>query len=215
MESPRRMTLPEHDYRRSIKKRLEQITEAAAVLEQMDASWLYELMRRREQLAANDGYGSSDLTAGYGGSSDTTTTERAALPIDEFPGCKRPHFVKIRNQRRQLCLNCGYHKDEHIADPIGNTVEEVLGVLDAAVQGLCSIPRKYTTIVKANDGRTGRRSDLSDCLACTKPVTWLGKDVLTSGYCPPCYSAWRRFKDARGPEASHVVFRQTRSVDAS
>jgi len=204
----------ERTYRRSIDRRLREVAEARSVIETIDAEWLFELQRRREQLASPDGYGSTTYEPGSSGSSDTTPTERAALNSGlRLPGCRRPSFVKIRGQKKRVCVHCGFHEDEHSADPIGSTAEEVIDLLDTATKALRTIHRKFTVVTRAADGRVGRQSLLSQCGACGADVTGYGEDRIKAGYGPCCYVAWRRFDSKSldtGNEPSHVRFRQQR-----
>lgn len=205
--------MADRKYRRSIERRLKEVQEALTVLESVDENWLYELQRRREQLATSDGYGSgSSADGGSRATDETSTTERAALNL--LPGCHRPSYIKVKSMKKRVCTQCGFTEDQHVADPIGSSVEEIVDLLDTATKALRTIQRKYMVVVNAGDRRRGRQSLISQCGACGKDVTGYGEDRIKSGYGPCCYSSWRRYcQDCKdnGSESSHVIFRQRRA----
>jgi hypothetical protein len=200
-------------YRHSSERRLREVGEALYVLESIDQDWLWEMQRRREQLATPDGLGSPSLNGGSKSSDDTSTTERTA--INARRGCRRPRYIKVEGLKARICAECGRKAVDHVSDPIGAGVEEVFELLDRATQALRTLHRRAEVILLAADGHRGRMSSLGDCLACGNTVTGMGEDRLKAGYGPCCYQAWRRWAEKRdydGVDISHVVFRQERKA---
>ena len=125
---------------------------------------LAEMERRAEYDATGDGFG--DGSGGGDRNAISRPTEAAGLALLES------HFV-IDPQMR--------------AFEIIRT--ETLSMRTSAVR----IEKAWSVVTHIQDGRRGRETTLGTCNACLRSdVANSASDRIKSGYCPACYTEWRR-----------------------
>jgi hypothetical protein len=177
--------MPPRTYRRQLERRLREVEDAKKVINDIDAAWLWEIQRRREESADAHGFKQSRIGGG-GGSSDDTVTERAAL-----------------NDRKTIDP-IGKTADEIIA-----LVDTATTALRKIERRYSVIIHAHDARIGRESSLQGQ------CSACGKDVTGCGEDRIKAGYGPCCWMAWSRYRDdcrAAGIEPSHVVFRQWRAA---
>lgn len=154
-----------------MKKQRARLTE---VLKRMDDRVLDEIQRRSEMTNQPDGWGAGTSYDGMPhGSSDSTSTERAAIALAEG---------KSRDYDPQQ-MSC-YLVDDAFAQ-MAKSVEKA--------------NRAWDVVLNASEALRGRQSTLGLCYACLRDdVPNTPKDRIRSGYCHACFVAWCRTDQGHG-----------------
>lgn len=159
---------------------------------------LEELLRRGAEVAAGDGYptqsmSDGDVHGGFGqrvGSS--TLTERAALRLaSEDDETAERHGRDVQPDRWED------HERDLAADLLRELVSDVARLaLHADNIDNC---RKVLLSIEGKGRRSDAAQPIGNCPLCAQMVTGIGEDRIKAGYCPACYSAWRRAGAPRDP----------------
>ena len=136
----------------------------AEALSMLPDDVLREIERRSQEVAGNDGFGSG---GDHVHTQDVSRpTESVALSLVEGKTASDPQMVAF------VIIS-----------------QELLAMRTSAIR----VERAVTLVKHITDGRRGREVTLGTCNACGRSdVANTGSDRIKSGYCPACYTEWRR-----------------------
>lgn len=154
---------------------------------------LEEIMRRGA-FVISDGYptqsmADSDIHGGFA-QTGSTSTERAALRLaaesdeDAAAGGRSVRPDTWAETERDLAGD--------VIRGLVTSIAEVGGILE-------NVDRCRKVIFSIEGRHHGRESTVVNCPLCTGLVTNVGEDRIKAGYCPACYTAWRRAGAPRDP----------------
>lgn len=158
---------------------------------------LEEIMRRAEFVVA-DGYptqsmADSDIHGGFAQTGDTST-ERAALRLaSESDEEALAHF-------RQVQADVWRERERDVA---GDALVELRSDVEHMAQLADNVDNCRKLVLSIQGRKRGRESTVDNCPLCGGLVTNVGEDRIKAGYCPACYTAWRRAGSPRDSVERH------------
>ena len=99
-----------------------------------------------------------------------------------------------------------------MGDPRGEAIEAVVKHLAEARRSAIRASRALAVFHNLGESERGRVVSIGECKACAELVPGSQNNRLKAGYCPACYSAWRRSADANGARLPHHIFEKERRV---
>jgi len=100
-----------------------------------------------------------------------------------------------------------------MGDPRGEAIDAVVKHLAEARRSAIRASRALQVFNNLGESERGRVVSIGECKACTELVPGSQTNRLKAGYCPACYSAWRR---SEAPDGSgrlpHHIFENERRV---
>lgn len=164
-------------------RRVEHVT---TTLNLLTEEKLVELVRRDEETAEVDGYSSRSSGAADGGRGRPAIRIQDGDDTDSVPldgPTEAGAFARLEAARER--------------DWTHEAVQQITELIRDIEKLARKLDRRVTVVMKAGDARVGRISSLTaPCLVdgCTNVPVGVGADRLQSGFCPGCWSAFRRWK---------------------
>lgn len=95
----------------------------------------------------------------------------------------------------------------------GEAITAVLEHLEEAQRHIRLAKRSAIVFQTVGESERGRQTSIQECRACSYVVGGTETDRLKTGYCPACYTAFRRSTDGRGGRLAHHIFEKQRKAE--